>query len=139
MRGAMRCGESGLSVAMPAPWIEAMELAAYMNGRAISGVRFVPVEFTPQADVYEQKKCGGVNIVVTDRNALDAPELGMEFAAALHKLYPEHFELKNLDRLMLNNASAEAIDAGADPRQLWMEWIDGMEAFKATRAKYLLY
>ncbi len=122
-----------------APWIEAMELAAYMNGRAISGVRFVPVEFTPQADVYEQKKCGGVNIVVTDRNALDAPELGMEFAAALHKLYPEHFELKNLDRLMLNNASAEAIDAGADPRQLWMEWIDGMEAFKATRAKYLLY
>jgi uncharacterized protein YbbC (DUF1343 family) len=122
-----------------APWIGAVELAAYMNGRAISGVRFVPVEFTPQADVYEQKKCGGVNIVVTDRNALDAPELGMEFAAALHKLYPEHFELKNLDRLMLNNASAEAIGAGADPRQLWMEWIDGMEAFKAARAKYLLY
>ena len=122
-----------------APWIEAVELSAYLNEREISGVRFVPIEFTPQADVYAQKKCGGVNIVVTDRNALDAPELGMEIAAALHKLYPENFELKKLDRLMLNDASAKAISAGEDPRRVWMEWIDGMEAFKASRNKYLLY
>jgi uncharacterized protein YbbC (DUF1343 family)/CubicO group peptidase (beta-lactamase class C family) len=122
-----------------APWIRAEEFAAYMNARQISGVRFVPVEFTPTSDAYAQKKCGGVNILVTDRNALDAPELGAELASALHSLYPDQFELKNLDKLMLNDASAKALIAGEDPRRIWMEWNDALETFKASRAKYLLY
>jgi uncharacterized protein YbbC (DUF1343 family)/CubicO group peptidase (beta-lactamase class C family) len=122
-----------------APWIGALELAAYLNGRGIGGVRFVGVEFTPQSDVYAQKKCGGVNILVSDRNALDAPELGMEMAAALHALYPDQFEMKNLDRLMLNQTGAEAIRGGQDPRRAGMDWIDALDKFKAIRAKYLLY
>ena len=122
-----------------APWVEGVELAAYLNGRGIGGVRFVPVEFTPAADVYAQKKCGGVNIMVTDRNALDSPELGMEMAAALDALYPTQYEMKNLDRLMLHAATAKAIGEGEDPRRIWMEWIDELEGFKAIRAKYLLY
>jgi uncharacterized protein YbbC (DUF1343 family) len=122
-----------------APWIHAVELAAYLNERAISGVRFVPVEFTPVADIYAQKKCGGVNIVLTDRNSLDAPELGIEIASALHSLYPEQFEITKLDNLMVNAASARSISAGEDPRRVWMKWVDEIEEFKAIRAKYLLY
>jgi uncharacterized protein YbbC (DUF1343 family) len=122
-----------------APWIRAVELAGYLNGRAISGVRFVAVEFTPMADAYAQKKCGGVNIIVTDRNALDSPELGMEIASALHTLYPDQFDMKKLDNLMLNDASAKAISTGEDPRRVWMEWNDAIESFKAVRAKYLIY
>jgi uncharacterized protein YbbC (DUF1343 family) len=122
-----------------APWVHATELAAYLNGRAIGGVRFVPVEFTPGTDVYAQKKCGGVNIVVTGRNSLDAPELGIEIASALHSLYPEQYETAKLDNLMLNAASAQAIRSGQDPRRIWMEWVDAIEVFKAIRAKYLLY
>ncbi len=122
-----------------APWIHAVDLAAYLNRRAISGVRFVPVEFTPSADVYAQKKCGGVNIVVTGRNALDAPELGIEIASALHSLYPDQYQMTKLDNLMLNAASAQSISAGQDPRRVWMEWVDEIEVFKAIRAKYLLY
>ena len=116
-----------------------VELAAYLNARGISGVRFVPTEFTPNASVYSQKKCGGVNIIVTDRNALDAPELGIEIASALHSLYPQQFEMKNLDHLMLNNATLEAISAGQDPRRVWMDWVGEVESFKLIRAKYLLY
>jgi uncharacterized protein YbbC (DUF1343 family) len=122
-----------------APWIHPVELAAYLNGRAISGVRFVPANFTPNADVYAQKQCGGVNIIVTDRNALDSPELGIEIASALHSLYPDQFETKNLDRLMLNAATMNSINAGKDPRQVWMDWGDEIEQFKTVRAKYLLY
>jgi len=122
-----------------APWVRSVELAAYLNGRSISGVRFVPVEFTPTADEYMQKKCGGVNIIVTDRNALDAPELGVEIASALHALYPDQYDMKKLDNLMLNSASAKAISAGEDPRQVWMGWNDAIESFKTVRAKYLLY
>ena len=97
------------------------------------------IEFTPSASVFAQNKCGGVNIVVTDRNALDAPELGIEIASALHALYPDRFEMKNLDRLMLNGATAKAISDGQDPRRVWMDWIEAIETFKAIRAKYLLY
>jgi uncharacterized protein YbbC (DUF1343 family)/CubicO group peptidase (beta-lactamase class C family) len=122
-----------------APWIRAVELAGYLNGRAISGVRFVSVEFTPMADAYAQKKCGGVNIIVTDRNALDSPELGMEIASALHALYPTQYDMKKLDNLMLNDASAKAIGAGEDPRRVWAEWNDAIESFKAVRARYLIY
>jgi uncharacterized protein YbbC (DUF1343 family) len=122
-----------------APWIRPVELAAYLNGRAIGGVRFVPVGFTPTADVYAQKKCGGVNILITDRNSLDAPELGIEIASALHLLYPDQYEMKNLDRLMLNDSTTRAIGAGQDPRRVWTDWNDAIEAFKKARAKYLLY
>lgn len=122
-----------------APWIHAVELAAYLNGRAISGVRFVPVEFTPNADIYAQKKCAGVNIVLTDRNSLDPPELGIEIASALHSLYPDQYEMMKLDNLMMNSASARAISAGQEPRRVWRNWVDEIEVFKATRAKYLLY
>jgi uncharacterized protein YbbC (DUF1343 family) len=122
-----------------APWIQSRELAAYLNARAISGVRFVPTEFTPNASTYAQKKCGGVNIIVTDRNALDAPELGIEIASALHSLYPQQFEMKNLDNLMLNKATMDAITAGQDPRRVWMDWVEAIELFKPIRARYLLY
>jgi uncharacterized protein YbbC (DUF1343 family)/CubicO group peptidase (beta-lactamase class C family) len=122
-----------------APWIQATELARYLNGRAIGGVRFVATEFTPGADVYAQKKCAGVNILVTDRNALDAPELGIEIASALHALYPSQFDMTKLDWLMVNEATTVAISAGQDPRRVWMDWNDAIEVFRAARAKYLLY
>jgi uncharacterized protein YbbC (DUF1343 family) len=122
-----------------APWIHPVELAAYLNRRMIGGARFVPIEFTPQADAYAQKKCGGINIVVTNRNALDAPELGIEIAAALHKLYPDAFEMKKLDNLMLNDATAQAIVRGDDPRQISSQWLDPLQAFQTIRARYLLY
>ena len=122
-----------------APWIQSQELAVYLNARAISGVRFVPTEFTPSASVYAQQKCGGVSILITDRNAFDAPELGIEIASALHSLYPRQFEMKNLDNLMLNKATMDAISAGQDPRRVWMDWVEAIELFKPIQAKYLLY
>jgi len=122
-----------------APWIQPQELAAYLNARAIAGVRFVPDYFTPNDSVYANQKCGGVNIIVTDRNTLDAPELGIEIASALHSLYSQQFEMKNLDSLMLNKATMDAISAGQDPRRVWMDWAEAIEQFKTIRAKYLLY
>ena len=122
-----------------APWIQPRELAAFLNARFLSGVRFVPTEFTPSASVYAQKKCGGVNIIVTDRNSLDSPELGIEIAAALHTLYPQKFDMKYLDNLMLNKATMDAITAGQDPRRVWLDWVEAIERFKPIRAKYLLY
>jgi uncharacterized protein YbbC (DUF1343 family) len=122
-----------------APWVDARDLAQYLNAREISGVRFVPVSFMPNASVYANQKCGGVNILLTDRYALDAPALGLEIASALHKLYPNDYKMDKLDVLMRSKATEEAIAAGADPNRIEEDWQDAIDAFARTRAKYLLY
>jgi uncharacterized protein YbbC (DUF1343 family) len=122
-----------------APWIDAAALAAYLNARAIDGVRFVPVNFTPNASNDANQACGGVNIIVTNREALDAPELGLEIAAALEHLYPRDFKIAGIDGLMRNKATLDALTAGEDPRRVAEDWQDALKRFETVRAKYLLY
>src|SRR5436305_962975 len=50
-----------------APWVDGGKLAACLYGRALAGLRLVPVRFTPRASVFKDVECGGVNVVVTDR------------------------------------------------------------------------
>ena len=121
------------------PWVVPQDLARYLNAREIVGVRFVPVYFTPNASMFAGQRCGGVNVVLTDRNALDGPELGLEVAAALQKLYPGQFQITGLDALMVNKASFDALAAGEDPRRIAEGWRDGLERFKSMRARYLIY
>jgi uncharacterized protein YbbC (DUF1343 family)/CubicO group peptidase (beta-lactamase class C family) len=122
-----------------APWIDPIALASYLNARELDGVRFVPVRFRPASATYAGQDCGGVNLIVTDRNALDAPEMGLEIAAALLRLYPAQYKLAGLDTLMVNKASLDALAAGADPRRIAEDWQDQIEQFETIRAKYLLY
>jgi uncharacterized protein YbbC (DUF1343 family)/CubicO group peptidase (beta-lactamase class C family) len=122
-----------------APWIVPEDLARYLNSREIGGVRFVPVYFTPATSINANEKCGGVNIIMTDRNALDAPELGVEIASALQKLYPTTFKIDGLDVLMVSKTSLDALSAGIDPRRIAEGWRDGIDRFAEIRAKYLLY
>lgn len=122
-----------------APWIKARELAEYLNGRAISGVRFVPVSFTPSSSMYAGEVCQGVNIMLLDRNTLDAPELGVELAAALHKLYPKDFKIERMGELLVNQAAYDALAAGQDPRRVAEGWREAVEKFEEMREKYLLY
>ncbi len=122
-----------------APWIDALTLSAYLNARQIDGVRFVPLHFTPTASIYANQPCSGVNIVVTDRDSLDAPEMGLEIAAALLHLYPNQFKAAALDGLMRNKASLGELVAGEDPRRVAVDWQDAGNAFMEQRKKYLLY
>ncbi|MGA7107628.1 MAG: serine hydrolase [Terracidiphilus sp.] len=122
-----------------APWINPEALARDLNAREIAGVRFVPVHFTPDSADYAGLVCGGVNILLTDRDALDAPELGIEIASALHRLYPDQYRPEKLDRLMVSKASLDALIQGEDPRRIEEDWRDATEKFQILRAKYLLY
>ena len=124
---------------MGAPWMKGKELAAYLNQRSIQSVRFVPVAFTPSSSNYAGERCEGVSILLLDRNTLDAPELGIELASALQKLYPNDFKIDRLPELLINQAAFEAIVAGQDPRRIAQDWQERLEGFVALRGKYLLY
>jgi uncharacterized protein YbbC (DUF1343 family) len=119
--------------------VKAVELASYLNAREIAGVRFTAIEFMPDNSTYAHERCGGVQIAVTDRNVLDAPELGAEIAGALESLYPGAYKVAGVDSLMVNKTSLEALTAGQDPRHIAEQWREGLERFEIVRAKYLLY
>ncbi len=122
-----------------APWIDARAFSDYLNARLIPGVRFVPVTFTPASGPYQKQACKGVNLIVTDRTVLDAPELGIELAVALRKLYPEQWKYDLLLKLMANREVFDAVGRGDDPRTIAQSWQEELEKFKETRQKYLIY
>ena len=122
-----------------APWIKGRELTQYLNARNISGVRFVSTSFTPTTSNYSGQRCEGVNMVVTERNALDSPELGIELASALRKLYPEQWHMERLIELVVNQSVYDAIAQGQDPRRIAQDWQPRLDEFQRMRQKYLIY
>jgi uncharacterized protein YbbC (DUF1343 family) len=122
-----------------APWINARELSAYLNARQIPGMRFVPVSFTPTSANYNGQACHGVNLIVTNRELLDSPELGIELASALLKLHPQQFHIEKMLEILANHAVYEALMRGEDPHRIALDWQDDLARFQQLRQQYLIY
>lgn len=123
-----------------APWINAREFADALNRRFIPGVRFTPVSFIPAKPYpYAGLVCHGVQLVIIDRNALDAPELGLEFAYLLHKMYAADWKIDKIEGLLVNPELLERLKAGDDPRHLREQWQDQLDTYMDARKAYLLY
>jgi uncharacterized protein YbbC (DUF1343 family) len=97
------------------------------------------VAFTPGSANYSGQRCEGVNMIVLDRNAFNAPELGIELASALQKLYPNDYKIATMIDILGNRAVFDAIVAGEDPRRIAQDWQEALDAFIAKREKYLIY
>lgn len=121
------------------PYFDAKELSTYLNGRNIGGVRFIPTTFTPTSGPFARRECYGVFLMVTNREQLDAPELGIELAAALHKLSPLGYDMAKMNQLLVNQATFTALQAGQDPHRIADGWQDQLEQFMDVRQKYLMY
>src|SRR3982751_1822556 len=98
-----------------APWIDGVQLADYLNGRAIAGVSFYHVRFTPTSSKYANEECQGVFIIVTDRAVLRPVRVGLEIASALQKLYPSKYEVADAVRLLGAKDTIARIKLGDDP------------------------
>ena len=126
-----------------APYIDAPQLAAYLTARKIPGVTFAPtslsIDDTANHYPYHGQTIPGIQITLTDRNALDAPELGIELLSALHRLYPNQFNLTKAERLVASVNTMLALDNNEDPRSIAASWASDLAAFQKRRAPYLLY
>jgi len=123
-----------------APWVDGRKLARYLNGRFLPGVRFVPVDFTPQKPYpYAGEICHGVRVLVLDRNVLDSPEMGVEIASALHKLYPQDYKLERINTLLANQHVLESLMNGVDPARIAEDWRGAVEQFEVRRKADLIY
>jgi uncharacterized protein YbbC (DUF1343 family) len=121
-----------------APWIDADQLTQYLNGRQIPGVEFRRAHFVPDADRFKNRECRGVRIILTDRQALNSPSLGIEIASALYRLYPKDFEVEKMLPLIGTPWLLDALKE-KDPRFIVSQWQEPLETFLGLRAGYLLY
>ena len=123
-----------------APWINAVQFAAALNRRLIPGIRFVPVQFVPHAPYpYAGQICQGIQLLIADRNILDVPELGMEIASILHRLYPAEFHLDDMHTLVANDTTMSDLEKNRDPQTIADTWRASIEEFEKKRQPYLLY
>jgi uncharacterized protein YbbC (DUF1343 family)/CubicO group peptidase (beta-lactamase class C family) len=122
-----------------APWINGRALAAALNARALPGIRFYPISFTPTSSKYAKERCEGVFMVIANRNALEAARLGLEIAAMLWKLHGEKYRIETSERLLGSRKSFERVKAGEDPARVAADWLTAEARWRRLRAKYLLY
>ncbi|MEO7144720.1 MAG: DUF1343 domain-containing protein, partial [Bryobacteraceae bacterium] len=122
-----------------ADWVDGRKLAAYLNARAIPGVRAYPTRFRPTASHFQGRQIEGVRFVITDRDALDSVRLGLEIIHALQVLYPGKLSIQANQRLIGSKAVIDALEAGADPLAIERSFHADLEKFLKTRQKYLLY
>ena len=122
-----------------APWIDGVQLAAALNASGLPGVRFYPVSFTPQASKFAGKKCQGVFILVTDRQALRPVRLGLEVAFILYRLYPGKYRLQEEKNLLGSKMALRKILAGEDPAGIVKTWQADEKHWRQIRRQYLLY
>jgi uncharacterized protein YbbC (DUF1343 family) len=121
------------------PWIQGQEFAEYLNRRSINGVSFSPADFIPRSSHFKNEMCHGVKIVLTDRQGLDSPALGVEIISALYRLYPQVFEIDKTLSLVGAQWILQAIKEGKDPSQIARNWQQSLDQFQKVRLKYLLY
>jgi uncharacterized protein YbbC (DUF1343 family)/CubicO group peptidase (beta-lactamase class C family) len=122
-----------------APWIDGVQLADALNARAIPGVRFYPVRFTPASSKFANQECQGVFMIVADRTALRPVRVGVEIASALSRLYPAQYQLDAAGRLFGSRDALARIRTGDDPAAIAASFGVAEARWRLLRAKYLLY
>ena len=126
-----------------AAWLNASDVAAALTSRHIPGVTFAPTTTYVADDVNDYPFHGqdipAIHIAVTDRNALDSPELGIEIISVLHRLYPTQFKLDRTLRLLGSRSTLEALQRGDDPHSISTSWTTALDQFKSSTAPFLLY
>jgi uncharacterized protein YbbC (DUF1343 family) len=122
-----------------APYIEDVKLAEALNHASLPGVRFLPVRFIPTASVHKGQECGGINIVLTDRDHCNVVDVGLEIAQTLCRMYPTNFHADKMEHLLLHPSTIAAIQAGKSLEEIHSDWSAALEEFHKRRAKFLLY
>jgi uncharacterized protein YbbC (DUF1343 family) len=122
-----------------APYIDDRILAYELNKLGLPGVSFLAERFTPAASVFKGQDCGGVRIILTDRDAARPVALGLAVAHTLHRLYGKDFDLQKFNTLLASGATLEKLQVGQPWGAIVKGWEAETEAFLKRRQAFLLY
>lgn len=120
-----------------APFIDDRLLAHELNQMHLPGIRFQPVQFTPTASVFAKQACGGVRLLITDRDALPSVALGLAIGHTLHRLYARDFDLTKFNTLLNHSPSIEMLKAGKPWPEIHALWQQQAQMFVQRRKPFL--
>jgi len=118
-----------------APGLDADAWASRLNAAGLPGVRFSAASRTPNASKHAGAACQGVLIEVTDRTRVQPMAMAVTMLATVAR----QFEASMFDRLAGTDHLRLALQAGTPPAEIVASWQPDLDAFRARRAKYLLY
>ena len=122
-----------------APYIDDRAFAAALNAEQLPGVRFIPTRFTPTGHLFSGKDCGGVQIIVTDRDSLNPVEVGLALARTLQRQHPAEWNGAQLARLLVHPATEAAVRDLREIGAMKAAWLPARESFAERRRKVLIY
>jgi uncharacterized protein YbbC (DUF1343 family) len=129
-----------------APWIDPFLLSDELTGRGLTGCRFRPAYFTPTFSKHACQVCGGVQVHITDRDALQPVEVGIHLLEAVLTLYPQIFAWRGgqerpffIDLLLGSDLPRQMLSGGADAGDVMADWMEESAQFAERRQPFLIY
>ena len=122
-----------------APWMNNLQLALLLNQQNLPGVRFVPVKQTPVSNLYANKSCNGLQILIDNWSTFEPMKTGIAIAWALRKIHPDDWKIEKYNTLLLNKATLDALTAGKHYAEIEKLWRADLAAFETRRKSVLLY
>jgi len=122
-----------------APWIEPRRFAAELEAAKMPGIKAAPVFFTPNANIYQGKKCGGVSLTITEVEKLNSVLVGLSIISVLHKLYRNEFQMEKVVDLLGNSEAVRRLQKGGTPAEVLRADSSRMRDFMAKRQRALIY
>jgi uncharacterized protein YbbC (DUF1343 family) len=111
------------------------------NELELPGVRFREAYFTPAFSKFQGRTAGGLQVHVHDREVYDPVRTGVGLLVTARRSWKgfawrqDHW----IDRLTGTAAVRTMIDAGAEADEVVAAWREGLDRFRAVRARYLRY
>jgi uncharacterized protein YbbC (DUF1343 family)/CubicO group peptidase (beta-lactamase class C family) len=122
-----------------APWLDGARVVEALDRRRLAGVRFEPVQFTPTGDVYARVSCGGIRLLVTDREAIRPVTVALAIAEALSEVHREQWRPEAIQNLLVNRSTMWAL-LRREPLSRLEAWAEmDRRSFLYRRASYLIY
>ncbi|HEY1380324.1 MAG TPA: DUF1343 domain-containing protein [Gemmataceae bacterium] len=133
-----------------APGIDARAVCRRLNGANLPGVVFRPAWFQPTFQKHAGKRCGGMQLHVTDRMAFGPVRTGLAVLAALREAAGNSFAWRTeeyefvrdpiaIDLLFGSDRERRALEAGHDWREIATSWEAEEGEFNERRRAFLMY
>jgi len=116
----------------------------------LAGVAFRPASFEPRFQKHAGKPCHGIEVFVTDRNAMEPFLLGLVVLEAALRANPDEFQWRTetyefvddpiaIDLLCGSSEARVALETRIRPRELVEGWQAQLDEWNEIRSSFLLY
>ncbi len=133
-----------------APFLDGSALARALGRRLLPGLRFRPIAFEPTFHKWKGRRCGGVQVHVTDAERFRPFATYLALIVEARRQAPRHFRWRRppyelerrwrpIDLLCGGDGIRRAIERGVPLARIEATWRPALARFARARRPYLLY